>query len=255
MRRYWEVGMTIKASISWFVESQTDVDFIKSLIEEFKVNVQLAFYSRKSVEWANSFLGCSDERITSIHLPKGMELVDYKEGGVVETLRHAFNVDLFVVHPWAHDLDAIVKYVAEKGEFCLCLENFASKSSKGSPFRLLANYGKLLKTENLGLCIDLSHLNPSLCNHDFIRGVLPYTKMIHASNQLGKAKHLPIFRSNSDINALNLIGQLLSVKELKVREIVIEYMKEYQKDTVKHVMHVSRWIAEKRKRWGGANAS
>jgi len=249
--------MKVISSISWFVASVKDVEFIREFIEAYHFNVQVGFYEKKDLALVERFIDFPTEYISSVHLPKGLNLGDYKHSnGIVSTLRSTFGVDLFVVHPWADDLDKIVDFVNEAEQFCLCLEIFPSrKRRQGSPFQLLADYGRILKEDYVGLCADFSHIDDELTGYTFLKGLLPYTKMIHASSRIGRVGHVPLFKKNSVINGVNLLGQLLDVKDLKVREIVLEYNKEYHKDLTKHIFWLVEWVNRKRKRWGGADAS
>lgn len=246
----------VKGSISWFISSKEDVEFVKEYIKCYKFNVELAFYELKDLYFVGDLMDIDTKYVSSIHLPKGLLYSDYvNEGGVVKELAKNFNVDLFVVHPWSDDLDRVCRRLIEGEEgYCLCLEVFRSKKSgKGNAFRLLADFGQYLQTDWVGLCIDFSHLDLELCNWIVIRGFLPYTKMIHASCRVEKQQHAPVFPIRGEwINAVSLISSILSVKDLKVREIVLEYMKQYKESLVKHSFWLQSYIREKRRRWGTA---
>lgn len=244
----------IKGSISWFISSKEDVEFVKEYIECYKYNVELAFYELKDLEYVGDLLDIDPKYISSIHLPKGLVYSDYAfDGGVVKDLKRAFNVDLFVVHPWLEDLDRVCKRLAEgESGYCLCLEAFRSKKTgKGNLFTLLANFGQYCQTDWVGLCLDFSHLDAELCNWKIVKNFLPYTKMIHASCRIGKQQHSPVFPIRGEwINAVSLLGSILSIKDLKVREIVLEYMKQYKESLVKHSFWLQSYVQEKRRRWG-----
>jgi len=243
----------ITPSISWFVQSKEDVEVIKEFAEWYKVSIQLAFYERKDLEFVKY---CTDysNRISSIHLPKGLTKRDYQEGGIVAELALKFDVDLFVVHPWADDLDKIVDSIVEQERFTLCLETFRINRKGGrNPIDLLAHYGRQFLTPYVGLCVDFSHLDTEVCNYPFIKGLIPYTKMIHLSDRVKKAQHLPLYRQNSDYNAAGLIGQILILPNLPVREIVLEYMKEYKPPLTKHIFSLTELIQRKRRRFGDAS--
>lgn len=245
----------VKGSISWFISSKEDVEFVKEYIESYKFNVELAFYEPKDLEYVGDLMDIPTEYISSIHLPKGLVYSDYfHDGGVVRDLKKRFDVDLFVVHPWSDDLDRICNRLVEGEEgYCLCLEAFGAKKqqAKGNPFYLLTNFGKYFQSDWVGMCLDFSHLDAEMCNWKIVKNFLPYTKMIHASCRIEKQQHTPVFPIRGEwINAVSLIGSILSVKDLKVREIVLEYMKQYKESLVKHSFWLQSYIQEKRRRWG-----
>jgi hypothetical protein len=244
----------IKSSISWFISSKEDVEFVKDYIKSYKFNVQLAFYERNDLDFVDDLVDIDPKYVSSIHLPKGLTYEDYAhEGGVVKNLRDAFNVDLFVVHPWLEDLDRVCnRLVAGEEGYSLCLEVFRSKKTgQGNVFRLLADFGKYFQTDWVGLCLDLSHLEKELCHWTVFKNFLPYTKMIHASCKIGKQQHTPVFPIRGEwINAVSLISSTLSIKNLEVREIVLEYMKQYKVNLVKHGFWLQGYVQEKRRRWG-----
>jgi len=244
----------VRGSISWFISSKEDVEFVKEYIKSFKFNVELAFYELKDLDFVNDLLDIPTEYISSIHLPKGLVYSDYAfEDGIVKSLKRTFDVDLFVVHPWLDDLDRVCNRLREgEAGYCLCLEVFPSKKlGQGNAFRLLADFGKFCQTDWVGLCLDFSHLDTEMCNWTIIKNFLPYTKMIHASCRIEKQQHTPVFPIRGEwINAVSLIGSILSIKDLKVREIVLEYMKQYKKSLVKHSFWLQSYIQEKRRRWG-----
>ena len=244
----------VKGSISWFISSKEDVEFVKEYIKSYKFNVELAFYELKDLDFVGDLLDVDTKYISSIHLPKGLTYDDYFNNmGVVRELRKTFDVDLFVVHPWSDDLDRICNRLIEGEEsYCLCLEGFRSKKEgRGNVFRLLADFGKYIQTGWVGLCLDFSHLDAEMCNWNVVKNLLPYTKMIHASCKIGKQQHAPIFPIRGEwINAVSLIGSILSVEDLKVQEIVLEYMKPYKESLVKHSFWLHSYIQEKRRRWG-----
>lgn len=243
----------IRGSISWFIADKEDVDFVVEFTKGYKFNVELGFYELKDLDLLNDLLDVPSEYISSIHLPKGLTHRDYiDDKGIVKNLAETFDVDMFVVHPWATDLFAIAASVVEMEEYCLCLETFRSKKTgQGNPFRLLADFGKHFQTDWMGLCLDFSHLAPELCHFNVLKYWLPYTKVIHASGCAdGKQQHVPIFLHGSEINAVSVIGQTLAVKNLKVREIVLEYMKQYKEYLVRNIFWLNSSIQEKRRKWG-----
>jgi len=243
----------IKGSISWFVADKKDVEFVVEFTKGYKFNVELAFYELKDLDLVNALLDVPSEYVSSIHLPKGLTHKDYvDETGIVKNLAKVFEVDLFVVHPWASDLMAIADSVVDEEQYCLCLESFRSKrTGQGNPFRLLADFGRHFQTDWMGLCIDFSHLASELCHFNVLKYWLPYTKMIHASGCVpGKQEHVPVFLHGSAINAVSVVGQTLAIKDLKVREIVLEYMKQYKSYLVKNIFWLNSAIKEKRRRWG-----
>lgn len=243
--------MTTVSSVSWFIDSQEDVDFVREFIEGYHFNVQLAFYERKHVDdWLESFIDFPVEYISSVHLPKGLSLDDYNDSsGVVERMRQILKVNRFVVHPWASDLEEIVRYVDDLEEYTLCLENFAPKNKQGSPMMLLAQFGKYFMGKHVGLCVDFSHLGAELGNYTFVKGLLPFTKMLHISDKVGRQSHCPMFRAQADVRALHLLGQIMNVKELTVEEAVLEYGKQNKKELCKHIFWLVEFVTRKRKRW------
>lgn len=244
----------IKGSISWFISSKEDVEFVKEYIKSYKFNVELAFYELKDLDFVDDLLDIDETYISSIHLPKGLVYSDYiNEGGIVKNLASRFDVDLFVVHPWLEDLERVAKRLIDEERYCLCLEAFRARKQqvKGNPFYLLANFGKYFQSDWVGLCLDFSHLDAELCNWKIVKNFLPYAKMIHASCRIGKQQHTPVFPIRGEwINAVSLIGQILSIKDLKIREIVLEYMKQYKENLVKHSFWLQSYVQEKRRRWG-----
>lgn len=243
----------IKGSISWFVQEKSDVEFVRNFIEGYKFNVELAFYELKDLDLVDGLLDIPSEYISSIHLPNGLTHKDYTdEAGIVKNLANMFEVDLFVVHPWAPDLMAIADAVVEEERYCLCLEAFRSKKTgQGNPFRLLADFGKHFQTDWMGLCIDFSHLPDELSKYGVIKHLLPYTKMVHASGRVaGKQEHVPIFLHGAEMNAASVIGQMLAIKELRVREVVLEYMKQYKEYLVRNIFWLNGSIRDKRRKWG-----
>lgn len=236
----------ITASASWFIKEEEDVEVVKGFAH-LNMNIQLAFYEREKAEkfmWHPGLIEAKDN-ITSIHLPKHLTVSDYKSDGIVSELKNLYGTNLFVVHPWADDLPNIVDTVREQ-EMVLCLETF--KKGGASPFSLLAQFGDELQTEHLGLCVDFSHLETDLVTVGFIKGLLPYTKMWHVSNRLGKQQHLPIFVQDADTHAHRVVARVLDVPNFPVQEIVLEYMPQYQRQLTKQYFWLHSYVIQKRKK-------
>lgn len=244
----------IKPVISVFIKTEEDVGFVKECIEGYDFYVQVAFHKREDTVYAESLMGEYEDNITSIHLPGDLGALDYRKGGVVEYLRGLFNVDLLVTHPFSAELDEIVGQVVEQKKYTLCLENFPTKKRKltdmGNPVNLVAKYGIYLVGEFLGLCLDFSHLDDALANYVYVRSFLPYTKMIHASNRVGEAEHVPIFKKSTEMNPLRLLSKIFVFPDLSVREVVLEYMPMYRKDLIKHNFWLIQYMKQKRKKFG-----
>lgn len=242
--------MKIESSIGWFIASQDDVEVVKELTVDLEVNVHLSFYQKKDAEdWMWRLIDRIDvSYINSIHLPKGLYQSDYTKNSLVWELANVFDVKRFVVHPWASDLSNIVDEV-EKNGWTLCLENFGKKGA--SPFSLISQFGDELQTDHLGLCVDFSHLHPSLCTVEFVKALMPYTKMWHASNQKGKNQHLPISWQDTDTQAHRIISNLLSMPAFPIQEIVLEYFKEYKSKAIKNYFSLKSDIIQRRRKIDG----
>lgn len=242
----------IKQSIGWSIHSQEDVEFVREFIDGYKFDVQLGFFSREDIDlWLDSFLSFPIEHVSAVHLPKGLELDDFtSESGVVHRLSAILGARRFVVHPWSPELPAIVEYVDSLEKFVLCLENFGAKNKDGNPFTLLAQYGKYLTGDYIGLCLDFSHLGVELAQYPIIRGLLPYTKMLHVSDRIGKHVHCPLFRPNAGVNGVHLLAQIMSVKNLRIQEVVLEYDRQYQRELCKHIFWLVEFVTRKRLKCG-----
>lgn len=238
-------------SMGWFIESMEDVETVNSFADGYGQFVHLSFY-----DWAHLFSYWEycmpiSHMVNSIHLSNNLTLKDYKKGGIVPKLQDRLGVQMFTVHPWADDLDSIVQEVLNNQTYSLCLENFPCKKSKdGNLFMLLARFGRyMLMSDRIGLTLDLSHMDDDIANYTVVKSVLPYTRIIHMSCRIKKSGHLPIFKQYSDVNARNLVGQVLNINPLPVQEIVLEYNKEYKKDLVKHIFWLKNLIQAKRRRF------
>lgn len=236
----------IMPSVGIFIGCEQDVVYLKEATNHLGMNVHLSFYERESYDKYK--YACADvaKYVTSVHLPKGLAVSEYSKSGLVGEARGLFNVDLFNVHPWSRDLPTIVSVVKQEG-YTLCLEAF--KKGQGSPFWLLETFGEELRQDHLGLCMDYSHLELELANYSFLKNMLPYTKMIHASNRMKNNQHLPVFHQGCDTNAQSYVSQLLDVKDFPVREIVLEYMSEYRDKLVKQFAWLNTIILQKRRRY------
>lgn len=236
----------IVPSVGIFISDEKDVTYLKEATQNLGLNVHLSFYEIRLYDKYK--FACADvaKNITSIHLPNGLAVSEYSKNGLVGEARGLFNVDLFNVHPWSRDLSTIVSIVKQEG-YTLCLEVF--RKGQGSPFWLLETFGEELRQDHLGLCMDFSHLELELANYSFLKNMLPYTKMIHASNRMKNKQHLPVFHQGCDTNAQGYVSQLLDVKDLFVREIVLEYMPEYRDKFVKQFAWLNTIILQKRRRY------
>lgn len=236
----------IVPSVGIFIECEQDVAYLQEATESLGMNVHLSFYERSLYDKYKFDCECAAKYITSVHLPKGLVVSDYTKEGVVGEMRGLYNVDLFNVHPWSSDLRQIADVVKEEG-YTLCFEAF--RKGQGNPFWLLEIFGEKLREDYLGLCIDFSHLELDLAVYGFLKGFLPYTKMLHASNQMKGNQHLPVFRQDCDTNAQGYISRLLDVKDFPIREIVLEYMPEYRDKFVKQYAWLNTIILQKRRRY------
>lgn len=239
------------ASLGWFVSDEEDVNFIGDMTLAYTQYVHLCFYERENA--VKYYRDCFPyvSRINSIHLPNGLTLKDYKKGGLVPSMQEELNVNLFTVHPWADDLKLIVEEVIANQTYTLCLENFPIKRSQnGNPFYLLAHYGRyMIESEKIGLTLDLAHLDDELANYSVVKGLLPYTKIVHMSCRVKNNAHLPIFTQQSDVNARNLVGLMLNIENLGVEEIVLEYQREYKKQQKAHLRWLRDVIVSKRRKF------
>jgi hypothetical protein len=239
----------MKVSAGWFVSTPCDVEFIGDMVKCNKFYVQAGFYERKDLSWVLALSQYSD-KISSIHLPKGLTASDYAEGGVVDELMEAFNTNLFVVHPWADDLQHIVWTVNEREKFCLCLEGFSLSKGKGGVINLVENFGKDMRnSSHVGLCLDFSHIEPEVMNWQLAKALLPYTKMFHVSTVVDGKPHRPMHSTLSAILVKPLLHQFLQIPETPVMEVVLEYDKEYQKQLVMDVGRMNEWFEEKRRKF------
>lgn len=238
-------------SVGWFIESEEDIEVVNAFVDGYVQFVHASFYERQSLYDWFEFLFPFSHKINSIHLPNELTLSDYKTGGIVPVLQGKLGVNMFSVHPWADDLDAIVNEVLENQTYTLCLETFPCKRSKdGNLFTLLARFGRyMLMSDRIGLTLDLSHMDDEIANYTVIKSILPYTRIIHMSCRIKKKGHLPIFTQHSDVNARNLVGQVLNINPLPVREVVLEYNKEYKKDLIKHIFWLKDVIQAKRRKF------
>jgi len=239
----------IMPSISWFVKDQRDVDIVKEFAIDLAINVQVAFYERRDAEnWMYKIAECSPS-VTSIHLPKGLEVNDYDANGIVAELSSLYDIKRFVVHPWCKDLMHIAEFV-KMAEWTLSFECFSRKGA-ANPFLLLAQFGEEFKENHIGLCVDFSHLETDLATPGFVKGLLPYTKMLHISNRLKKQQHLPIFVQSSDTNAQQILAQVLDVPSCPVKDMVLEYMPDYRDRLAKQYYWLESYIQQKRRKFNG----
>lgn len=239
-------------SIGWFIESEDDVEFVEDVTMRFTHYCHVSFYERQHAEDYFELCLPYSEKINSIHLPKGLHLSDYKKGGLVHEMYTALGVKLFNVHPWADDLTGIVQEIIDNQDYTLCLETFSLKKpgNAGNPLFLLSHFGGyMLQSDKIRLTIDLSHLDNEVANYVFVRSLLPYSGMIHMSCRLKNNQHLPIFAHQSDVNARNIVGQVLSLPDCPIREIVLEYMREYRPQLEKHIWWLNDLINSKRRRF------
>jgi hypothetical protein len=238
----------MKVSAGWFVSTPCDVEFIKHL-HGLERNIQVSFYERQDLSWTLALSQYSD-RVTSVHLPKGLSVSDYREGGVVDSLMDAFSTDLFVVHPWAEDLEIIVDVVLEREKFCLCLEGFSLGKGKGGVINLIERFGKVMRTyPHIGLCVDFSHIETEVMSWQLVKALLPYTKMLHVSTVVDGKPHRPMYSTLSTVLVRPLLNQFLQTPITSVKEVVVEYDKEFQKDLLKDTARLSEWVEEKRRKF------
>jgi hypothetical protein len=239
-------------SVGWFISDEDDIEIVNEFADGLGQYVHASFYEWHDLFTWWEYLMPVCHKINSIHLPNNLTLKDYKVGGIVPKLQDRLGVNMFTVHPWADDLNDILVEVLNQN-YSLCLENFPCKSKKsqnGNLFNLLARFGRyMLMSDRVGLTLDLSHMDDEIANYTVVKSVLPYTRIIHMSCRVGKVQHLPIFRQHSDVNARNLVGQVLNINPLPVHEIVLEYDKQYRKDLVKHIFWLKDLIQAKRRRF------
>ena len=239
----------VNTCVGWFVGEDKDIDIVEGFVG-MGINVQLSFYKREHAEkymWNPRLLDCR-EHINVIHLPNGLTTKDYESDRMVGVLCKIYEVDLFVVHPWATEDLADIAYLAKEGGFTVCFETF--NKGKSSPFRLLAQFGDEFTEDHLGLCLDFSHLPVDLVTASFITGLIPYTKMWHVSNKKGKDQHLPVFVQDADTNVHRVMSSVLTVPDFPVREIVLEYMREYEAKLVKNYWWLNTYVVNKRRKHG-----
>jgi len=237
-------------SVGWFIEDESDVEYVHNMTLSWGVNVHLSFYSLESIKTLAQFVDCADF-INSIHLPNGLTVKDFERGGVVHMAHTMLGVNLFNIHPWNPDLQSIVEEVIDQNEYELCLETFKLRTDKiGNPMRQLAQYGRyMLESDMIGLTVDLTHIEPEVCNYTFVRSLLPFTKIIHMSETIDGKKHQPIFTGpTGNSNVRNIVGMCLDIPQLPVREFVLEYDREFRGKLFKHHQWLKNLIFEKRRR-------
>lgn len=238
--------MSIIPSVGWFVAGQEDADVVNEFTLDLLMNVQLSFYLRQDMEkWGWEFVESKDF-IHTIHLCKGIRESDFFKGNIVSELAALYDVKRFVIHPFSDDVIHMVDRARELG-ITLCLETF--QRHQANPFTMLAMYGEELEADHLGMCVDFSHLTDKLANEEFIKGLLPYTKLWHVSNRVGKNQHLPVFTNELGIHPQGILSRLLDIPKFPVQEIVLEYMKEYKAQLIKHYLWLATQITKKRKRF------
>jgi len=243
--------MDVKLGVSKWVASEEDVDLLKEFVA-YDAKVQVAFHTRELAEkWFSSFLDVPRGAISSIHLPKGLLPQDYMDGGLVDTLVEAFDVRSVVVHPWCNELDEIVDIVKRKQKYTLNLEVFCWKdlNGKASPFTLIEKYGKDMRDEWIGLCMDFSHLLSEMITFSFFKALLPYTKMYHISGRKGDSQHLPFLRKDLDVAVQPILTRLLEQKRIP-EYWILEYMPEYYIDLKKHYFLLRETVNSKRRKYG-----
>ena len=245
--------MKPKVSIGHFIACEDDLEFVDEIVAG-GLHCHVSFYKREEAE--RYFEACLPyvHGVNSVHLSKDLHLSDFKKGGLVHEMHQVFGAKHYNIHPWADDLDAIVEEVIENCDYTLCLENFGLKHGryKGNPIYMLTKYGcRILKSENIRLTIDLSHLDTDVANYTFVKSLLPWSKLMHVSCRVGKAQHQHIFTANSDVNARNIVGQVLSLPECFIDEFVLEYMKEgvYKRLLLKHAFWLRDVVHAKRRRF------
>lgn len=246
----------VVGSIGWFISTSCDAQFVIDVIKGYTKKVHASFYEKKDLMYALALSEVS-EGISSVHLPNGLALSDYAENGVVDNLRETLGVDLFVVHPWAEDLDYIVDCVMRREKYCLCLETFSFGKGKGSLLHLIEKYGRYMKDSPfLGLCFDFSHIAPEFMTWTLICPVLKYAKIFHVSevkeSKEGKEKwerHCP-FEVRGPFHAVSLLGQICTYPGPDVREVVLEYDKKHERRLVKDSFKLEELLASYEKRIG-----
>jgi hypothetical protein len=240
------------SSVGWFVETAEDTEFIRYMTRTMNVFVHLSFYERHTIDESAQFLDCR-EYINSVHLPNELSVSDFKAGGVVQQVSEFLDVKLFNIHPWCPDLVEIIEEVLTNHDYTLCLETFKLKTDKiGNVMRQLAQFGGyMLRSDRIGLTLDLTHLEPEVMNYTFVRGVLPFVKIIHMSQTVGKKKHQPIFTGvqSENASARRVVGSILSLREFPVQEIVLEYEKEFKRMLYKHSQWLTNFIIQKRRKF------
>lgn len=230
-------------SVGWFVSTPCDVEFVQGCVEKYTKFVHVSFYERQDLSYVLAVSPFA-EMVHSVHLPKELQLVDYKEGGAVDTVADALGVVHFVVHPWAADLDSIVEEVMRRGEYCLCLEAFSFSKGRGSVMALIERYGTMMRTSNLGMCFDFSHIEPELLTWSVVRGLMPYTKIFHVSAVSPNGeKHTPCLRGPSYHKTIKLLGQIC-LYPADVREIVLEYDKVYERELIKDSFRLDEFLQQ-----------
>jgi hypothetical protein len=238
----------MKVSAGWFVSTPCDVEFVGDLVNKYKYNVQVSFYERKDLTWVLALSQYSN-RISAIHLPKELVLADYMEGGVVDELIEAFGVNLFVVHPWADDIQDIVGKVLEREKFCLCLEVFSLGRRKGGLIPLIESFGKDMYSDYLGLCLDFSHIEPEVMGWQLVKAVLPYTKMFHVSTVVDDKPHRPLYSTLAATLVKPILNSFLMVPKTPVKEVVLEYDKEYKSDLLTDMGRMNELFERKRRKF------
>lgn len=239
------------SSIGWFIASDEDAEFVRYMTKTMHVNVHLSFFERELIDNSAQFIDCRDY-INSVHLPNGLTVGDFKEGGIVHHVHEVLDVKLFNIHPWCPDLKLIIEEVLENWDYTLCLETFKLRTDKiGNPMRQLAEFGRyMIESERIGLTLDLTHIEPEAMNYTFARGLLQFVRMIHMSQTIGKEKHQPIFTTTGlNFDARNVVGKLLSLPVLPVQEIVLEYAPEFKNKLYKHSQWLTNLIIQKRRKF------
>jgi len=238
--------MRVIPSVGWFIADQKDVDIVREFTLDLKMNVQLSFYLRQEAEkFGWDFVECKD-KIHTIHLPKGLRESDFFPGNMVSEFSALYDVKRFVIHPFSDDVIHMVDRAREL-DITLCLETF--NRGQANPFTMLAMYGGELTAEHLGMCVDFSHLKDGLATEEFIKGLLPYTKVWHVSNRVGKDQHLPINTKDLGIHPVGILSRLLPLPKFPVEEIVLEYMKEYKAKLIKNYFWLDSYIMKKRRQF------
>ncbi len=210
-------GVTVSVGI--FIGGTDDIAFIDtySMWDRF---VSVGFYQMEDLRFLDDLMPYAS-CFSSVHLPKDLEPEHFEEGSLIDDLMDRFKVNRFVIHPWSPKMDSIVRTTVERRKFQLNLETF--DTNKMGVFELIERYGKLFRfSPYLGMCVDTSHLKPTLCSYDVMKLLNPYTKVIHYSANVMGQPHQHIFKS---LELKKVMTQYVRLPLLKMEELVLEYDK------------------------------